>query len=418
MAPHPSFPDVDHLSFDQICTLPFREQAVWVLNGFWAELQGEAEVIWGNVELFAALDLKSSSPRGADGCHLDQVLAAKFLEESDQTMTARERKAAIREIDVNNDGQMACVEYLLYTYTRAIQSAEAVVAAKQGQAQEVAACQAIIDRVTAMLPEVEAKLAGQRAAKAEVIAALTAVKTAQAEAKAALAEQERTEAELTAAAKVAELAKEELAKAVAALEAEEAALAAELARLELLAVDQTVGPVKRGMAANKLAALKDEDPLPLRRAKLTAEAALRKVQKKEALAKAAAAEAAEATLRCKAKCDELAQKEAELEARKLALEEAVRALEQSYAELSARMSDAQAALEDLKKGTNGLGAVWWMERELYRADEALPRAKQKYDHSKPLQFAPSPDAGAQPAAAASMKPAAIAIASLEVMASG
>jgi len=429
MAPHPTFPDVDHLSFDQICSLPYREQAVWVLNGFWDELHGEAETIWSAVELFGELDLKAGVPRGAEGFNLDQVLAAKFLEESDQTLTARERKAAIREIDVNSDGQMACVEYLLYKYIAAIKSAEAVVAAKQGQAQEVAACQAIIDRVTAMLPEVEAKLAGQRLAKSEVVAALVAVKSAQSAAKAALTEQERAEAELVAAARTAELAKVELARAVAELEAQEAAHTAELARLELLAVDETVGPVKRGMAANTLAALKNEDPLPLRRAKLTAEAALRKVQKKEAAAQTAAAEAASATGQCKAKCAELAEKEAELEATKAALEEAVRALEQSYAELSARMSDAQRALEALKRGTNGLGAVWWMERSLYRADESLPRAKQKYDHSRPLQFDVSSAADEQHeqnlsvAAAAAVpaangKPAAIPTASLVGVASG
>jgi hypothetical protein len=73
MAPHPTFPGVDHLSFNQICQLPYREQAVWVLNGFWDELQGEAETIWSAVELFAELDLKAGVPRGTEGFHLDQV---------------------------------------------------------------------------------------------------------------------------------------------------------------------------------------------------------------------------------------------------------------------------------------------------------------------------------------------------------
>jgi DNA repair exonuclease SbcCD ATPase subunit len=315
-----------------------------------------------------------------------QVLAAKFLEESDQTLTARERKAAIREIDVNNDGQMACVEYLLYKYIAAVGSAEAVVAAKQGHAQEVAACQAVIDRVTAMLPDVEAKLAGQQAAKGQVVAALAAVKRAQVEAKTALGEQERTEAQLVAAARTAELAKAELAKAVAELAAQEAAVAAEVERLGALVADSTVGQVKRGVAANTLAALKNEDPLPLRRAKLTAEAALRKVQRKEAAARTAAADAANATAQCKAKCDELADRETALETRKTELEEAVRALERSYTELSSRMGEAQTALAELKQGTTGLGAVWWMERSLYLADESLPRAKQQFDHTKPFQF--------------------------------
>ena len=39
----------------------------------------------------------------------------------------------------------------------------------------------------------------------------------------------------------------------------------------------TLGTVRRGRSANELEQLKGEDPLPLRKAKITQEAALRKV---------------------------------------------------------------------------------------------------------------------------------------------
>eukprot|EP00034_Subulatomonas_tetraspora_P000052 GABW01000070.1.p1 GENE.GABW01000070.1~~GABW01000070.1.p1 ORF type:complete len:55 (-),score=12.36 GABW01000070.1:83-247(-) len=42
-----------------------------------------------------------------------------------------------------------------------------------------------------------------------------------------------------------------------------------------------LGVVKRNRAANELAQLKDEDPLPLRKAKITQGAALRRVREGE-----------------------------------------------------------------------------------------------------------------------------------------
>ena len=50
--------------------------------------------------------------------------------------------------------------------------------------------------------------------------------------------------------------------------------------------------MKQAKAKNELAQLKGEDPLPLRRAKITQEAALRKVQKQRKVAEDAEVEAA------------------------------------------------------------------------------------------------------------------------------
>lgn len=101
-----------------------------MLNGFWNEISKEAESLWSWVKLFAELDNHSKVPRGAKGSELDQVLAAKFLEQTEQTLTAKQRKEALREIDVNNDGKMALVEYLLYRFGM---TADQVANAKQGK---------------------------------------------------------------------------------------------------------------------------------------------------------------------------------------------------------------------------------------------------------------------------------------------
>ena len=223
---------------------------VWMLNGFWNEISKEAESLWSWVKLFAELDNHSKVPRGAKGSELDQVLAAKFLEQTEQTLTAKQRKEALREIDVNNDGKMALVEYLLYRFGM---TADQVANAKQGKcfnffkeyarkekrtppatlfnlshadicvhshcalfffcfifklaptkghAQELAACQAIINEAMAMLPEVQANLVAQRAAQIEHTAALAAVREAKVAAAQALTAQNLAEAELRAFARV------------------------------------------------------------------------------------------------------------------------------------------------------------------------------------------------------------------------
>jgi len=84
--------------------------------------------------------------------------------------------------------------------------------------------------------------------------------------------------------------------------------------------------VKQGKAKNELAQLKGEDPLPLRKAKLTLSAALKRAEKATAAAEAAFAE-------------------------------------------------AEAQLEAIKKAGGGVaqGRIWWMERELTEKKKYMPK---------------------------------------------
>jgi len=145
--------------------------------------------------------------------------------------------------------------------------------------------------------------------------------------------------------------------------------------------------MKQAKAKNELAQLKGEDPLPLRRAKITQEAALRKVQKQRKLAEDAETEAAakkkaleDAERALEATARQLAQKEA-------ALQVAVSELEAAYADLEAKMTEAMEMLAEAKKsGGVAYGALWWMGRELFEADSRLPTAKMRFDHKKPFEF--------------------------------
>jgi len=141
--------------------------------------------------------------------------------------------------------------------------------------------------------------------------------------------------------------------------------------------DQSIGVVQRNKAANELAQVLSEDPLPLRRAKLTTEAARKKAEKAKIVAEEAqrvAEEAATQAEQARRKAVQTAQ-QAELskqEAERKAEEARERANEAENA-----FNEAQAYLEDLKsRPGGGQGALWWMERELAEARKFLPKRRQ------------------------------------------
>lgn len=389
MPPHSNYPGVENISLIQLCQLPYKEQAIWFMNAYWNKDNGKilehAEEIWGFTEHFIELDNEQTPPKGEDGNELDQFFAAKFLEDFEQTLTAVERKAAFREIDADSNGKMALVEYLIYRYKKSVDD---VVNAPQGAAGEIAAANKVIDTVMSMLPEIEAKIQEQKEKQAAQLAALQETRMAKANAEDAYNMQLRAEADLQQAVKMLEASKVELEQAVKELHEQEEAVAREMADLEAKSNDMSLGQVARGKAANMLISLRNEDPLPLRKAKITQEAALRRVEREQKRAADAAEEAKRKAEECKKKAEELEQKEKELEIKKQELAAAIAELEKSYEELQKKMSDAQAVIVKLKDSVAGLGAVWWMERQLFDVDFYLPQHRRKYDHTKPFQFKP------------------------------
>ena len=92
---------------------PIVSQAIWFLNGFWEDgIEESAEDIWTWYKNAVALDKCQHPPKGEAGCELDPFWSAKFLEDQEEALTAVQRKQAMQEIDVDNNGKMALVEYL------------------------------------------------------------------------------------------------------------------------------------------------------------------------------------------------------------------------------------------------------------------------------------------------------------------
>jgi hypothetical protein len=154
--------------------------------------------------------------------------------------------------------------------------------------------------------------------------------------------------------------------------------------------DPNVGVVSRNKAKNELAQHLAEDPLPLRQAKITAEAAVRKAEKAtkaaaeaKDVAQADAAKASEARHHAeKARADaeaargaaEVARAQAEkaraaAEADKNAADAAVDAAQEAVAEAEAYLAEQKS-----KPGSSH-GSLWWIDRELHEKKKYMPMRK-------------------------------------------
>jgi DNA polymerase III gamma/tau subunit len=309
---------------------PHTDQAVWFLNAFWnAGVKEKAEDLWLWCLKFHKLSNKES-------CHLDEFKSHQFLEEAGETMTVLELRAKLAEIDLDKNKKMCISEYLLFKFSK---SPKDLVDAPQGDPKELEAAQALVDEATKALDEVLEQLEKQKVVAAELAAAEKDAKAAVAAAEAAVAEQQ---------------------KAADELQAQEDAYKNKIDTLTKKSEEG--GVVSRNKAKAELEQLKAEDPLPLRKAKLNQQAAVRKCEKAQRAAEEKAAAAAAA---------------------REAAEEVARNLEAASKEAEAKRDEALAFLDKVKASGAGAGQVWWMQREMYEKQLYLPKAKQTMAYPKP-----------------------------------
>jgi DNA repair exonuclease SbcCD ATPase subunit len=299
-----------HEGFEQLTSLKHSEQAKWWLNGFWDQGgKEEADKIWDITHTFIELDVGFPILYGrrmreyTESADLDEMKSHVILEKLGETMTVMALRKRLQKLDIDNNKRMALSEYLLDKYGK-------------NPADLVNSAQGDVD------PD---ELAAAEKFLAEAGAAL---------------DQAAEDAEKAAEAlKKCQEAEEELKQAVAELEKQEEEYNGKIKKFEDMIADDSLSAMKKARANNELAQLKAEDPLPLRKAKITQKAALRRVEKerkKSALAK----EAADAT--------------------KAAAEEKVKAAEQALADLKS-------------KGGSGTpqGVIYWMEKTLAEKQKFL-----------------------------------------------
>lgn len=298
-----------------LCARNHKEQAVWFLNAFWDQQQNEAERLWGYVLKFADLDLQNR----AAGTGLDELNAHRFLEGIGETLTVVALRDTLRKTGAIAQNErpklFPITHYLLFRYNV---SWKTLVNTKGDNSAEIAEAQRLLDEVSKAFAESERQATIARQAEAEARTQEAPFKAAQEELEAAVADVKRQEDERNK-------------------------------KTEDLQQKSSQGSVvQQNKAKAELAQHLAEDPLPLRKAKITLEAARKKAEKARAPFEAAtkAAEAARASA------------------------------EAALDETRARVAEAEAYLEEVKaKPGSPHGAIWWMERELQEQKKYLPTSK-------------------------------------------
>jgi len=260
----------------ELCTKTHREQAIWFLNAFWskASMEKEAENIWKYAHKFNELDLQKHET----GNTLDELNAHRFLEAFKEPMTVVEMRDSLRSTGaIAPQGRPKDFPITHFLLARFKVDWHALVNASQGDnAEEMARCQKLLKEIQDSIPELQ--------------------KT-EAEAKAAAAEQKKQQ----------KIYDDKTA--------------------DLQAKTTQGGAVQQNKAKAELSQHLAQDPLPLSRAKITAEAAANRAEK--AVAKA------------KAKVEEI-----ERQLKELAL-----------------------------KAGSAAGALFWINRELHEAKQFMPISK-------------------------------------------
>jgi len=436
----------DFEKLKDLCSKTHKEQIVWFLNAFWEDgIEAFAELLWNWSEKYKSYDLQ----KGENGSDLDELNAHRFLEFFKETMTVTEMRENLRSTGaiVGNVKMVPITHILIFRFKK---DWHKLVNAPQGDnREEIAEAQRLLDEVTKAfkaaeaaakdardrLKEAEAAEADAKAKEAKAVAAENDAKTREAEAKASEAEAKSREAAAKASAEAAKAreaeakakadesaareaearaAQEELEAALRELKAQEDAFNNKTQELTTKGNDESLGQVTRNKAKAELAQHLCSDPLPLRRAKITQEAAVKKADRAtsaaaEARAVSEAAAAAASQARHLAEEDSrqassaraaAEQAAAQATAARTAAEESRKAAEASRRAAEAareqaaqakaaadaateaaaqRLGEAEAYLEEVKaKPGVAQGAIWFMDRELHEKKAYLPERKGGY----------------------------------------
>eukprot|EP01095_Lingulamoeba_sp_RSL-Kostka_P006767 TRINITY_DN213_c0_g1_i6.p1 TRINITY_DN213_c0_g1~~TRINITY_DN213_c0_g1_i6.p1 ORF type:complete len:205 (-),score=124.35 TRINITY_DN213_c0_g1_i6:300-914(-) len=184
----------DNEKLTELCGFPYHQQAVWFLNAFWNEHEGEAEKLWAFVDKCSEFDYEKHE----EGCGLDEMNAHRFLEAFDETMTVREMRANLRESGAIGEKErpkvVPLIHVLLFKYNvdwkRLVNSSQGDNAEKIAQAQD-------------RLAQVKEAFKQSEEAAQQAKKALAEAKQREAEAKAAAEEAKRKEEAAHAAAEEA-----------------------------------------------------------------------------------------------------------------------------------------------------------------------------------------------------------------------
>jgi len=293
--------DKQKAEFSKILTHSYKSQAQFFLNAYWPEHGDQAEHIWTLWQKVIDMDKQqfkancaANKASGewveATSSALDEFWSHKYLESVGKTLSVVEFRKEFSAIDANFDKKMGILEFLLWEYKR---SPKECLSRPQGSTDPTALAE--LEKAQKLLDEVTAAFNAAEAKKNEAVTA-----------------------------------ENELKAALAALKEQEDAYNHKTQELKAKAEGGGVAAMR---AKNELAQHLGEDPLPLRKAKLTTEAATKKAEK----ARKAAEDAAEAAAK--------------------------------------KLQEAEDYLNEVKARAGGetRGTYWWMDREIQERKKFMPK---------------------------------------------
>jgi uncharacterized membrane protein YqiK len=326
----------------------YKEQAIWWLNAYWHKHENEADLAWSFVKKFVQLDLEKK----AEGSGLDELNAHRFLESLGETLTVKELRETVRETGALGPNErpklVPLIHYLLFRFRKTTDWHYLVNASQGDNKSEIEEAQRLLEQVIQAFEESRQK--------AEAAAhSLKEAQTREANAK-------KSEAEAQARHAESERAQEELRVALNELKAQEDEFNAKTNAFKSKSEDESVSVVNRNKAKNELAQHLASDPLPLRKAKISQEAAVKKAEK----ATAAAAEATKAAERAREAAEKARHEAAEAKA----------ASDAAVDQAQRKVEEAQAFLDEVKrKPGQAQGSLWWIQKGIDEAKSFLPEKK-------------------------------------------
>ena|SRR3990167_4865968 len=334
----------DEEKLNGLCGKTHKEQVIWFLNAFWHKYSNEAERLWDFAHKCADLDLQNHE----NGNSLDELNAHRFLEHFRETMTVREMREKLKESGAITGGRVGAAvpisHILIFRYN--VDWRQLVNASQGDNKEEIEQAQRMLQAVQNAYRAADARAQEAAEALREAEAAEVAARSAESEAK--QKEQESL------------IAKQELEAALKELQAQEKAYNDKKADLEKKSEEG--GVVSRNKAKAELAQHLAEDPLPLRKAKITQEAAVKKAER----AAQAAADSRVAAEKATAAAVSAKQESARAKA----------AAEDAVEDAKKKVKEAEDFLDEVKsKPGQAQGAIWWIERELHEAKKYKPTSK-------------------------------------------
>jgi len=332
----------DNERLNSLISRSYKDQSIWFLNAFWEQHSDEAERIWGYTNKCNELDLEKHEA----GNGLDEVRAHKFLEGFGETLTVMALREKLRQTGAiaqsDRPKLVPITHYLLFRYNV---NWHTLVNTSGDNSEEIAEAQRLLDQVIASFQESDRQAKLAREAENEARKQEEAARQQEAPFKAA---------------------QEEVDAALAEVKTQEEARNSKTEQLKRQSEEG--GVVQQNKAKNLLAQHLQEDPLPLRKAKVTLEASLKKAEKARAPFEAAT-------------------KRAE-EARKLA-EQARHRADEAVENSRLKVKEAENYLEEVKRkpGTphgafGGLSASFKSKRNFFPKDLEEPAKIKKKQKTK------------------------------------